>query len=300
MKFFFTAIAAGTLLLQVSCDQSSESKVVKDVQLEEMNKMEEFSGESGDHFMQDTLTASSGNGQQAPPVPKQKSYAPADWNKKIIKNGQLNLEVKDYKAFSKKLREKVTAAGGYVASEEQHNSDYKIEEVMTIRVPVVQFDEAVDLISADAEKIIEKTISTDDVTSTIIDVKSRMEAKKNVRQRYMDLLKQANKMTDILQVEKEINSIQEEIEAATGRIDYLSNASAYSTIRLTFFQVLNAAEQPDAPLSFLAKTRDAFKTGAGWAGDLFIALVSIWPLWLGLFLIYMVVRKLKPSKIKSA
>src|SRR5687768_4853902 len=148
MKFFFTAIAAGTLLLQASCNQSSESVVAKDLQLEEINKTEEYSGEAGYGFTQDTSMAPTGNTQQLPPVAKQKHYTP-DWNKKIIKNGLLNLEVKNYKAFNKKLRGKIAALGGYIASEEQHNSDYKIEEVLTIRVPVGQFDEAVQLISED-------------------------------------------------------------------------------------------------------------------------------------------------------
>jgi hypothetical protein len=300
MKFFFPAIAAGILLLQVSCNQSSESNVVKDVQLQEISKTQEFSDESGYGFSQDTSISPGGITHQVAPVVKEKQYASADWNKKIIKNGLLKLEVENYKAFSKKLREKVTAAGGYIATEEQRSGDDKIEEELTIRVPVEQFDEAVQLMSEDAKKVIEKKISTDDVTSALIDVKSRMEAKKNVRQRYMDLLRQANKMSDVLQVEKEINSIQEDIEAAAGRIDYLSHASAYSTIRLTFFQVLNSSEQPDADPSFFAKVRDAFKTGAGWAADVFVALVSIWPLWVGLLFIYLAIRKLRPGKIKSA
>src|SRR5688500_9073055 len=156
--------------------------------------------------------------------------AKAEWDKKIVKHGVLNLEVKDQRLFDKKLRSRVTAAGGYIASEEQHDNAYKLERVFTIKVPVEQFDEVVQLIAEDGDKIIEKRISSEDVTASLFDTRSRMEAKKRVRERYMDLLKQANKMNDILEVEKEINGIQQEIEAAAGRINYLSHASAYSSI----------------------------------------------------------------------
>src|SRR5687768_4553522 len=102
MKFFFTAIAAGTLLLQVSCNRSPDSTVVNDVQLEELSKSEAFSGESGYGFIQDSSMTPRGSSQQVPPVIKQKYQAPAAWNKKVIKNGLLNLEVENYNAFSRK------------------------------------------------------------------------------------------------------------------------------------------------------------------------------------------------------
>jgi hypothetical protein len=45
-------------------------------------------------------------------------------------------------------------------------------------------------------------------------------------------------MKEILQVQQEINSIQEQMESASGRINYLSHQSAYSTIHLQYFQYL--------------------------------------------------------------
>jgi hypothetical protein len=59
-----------------------------------------------------------------------------DWDKKIIKTASVNLEVKDYSNFYTSLREKVRNMGGYIAQEEQSQSDYKIENTMTIKVPV--------------------------------------------------------------------------------------------------------------------------------------------------------------------
>jgi hypothetical protein len=52
----------------------------------------------------------------------------------------------------------------------------------------------------------------------VVDTRSRMEAKKQMRDRYLELLKQARNMKEILEVQQVINSIQEDIESGSGRV----------------------------------------------------------------------------------
>lgn len=233
--------------------------------------------------------------QQPPP----KDIIKTDWDKKIIKTAGINLEVTDYNTFYVSLREKVKNLGGYIAQEEQSQSDYKIENNMTIKVPVSQFDEAVVQFTANSVKINERKITSQDVTTEIVDTKSRMEAKKQVRQRYMELLNQAKNMNDILSVQSEINGVQEEIESATGRIEYLGHSSAFSTINLTYYQVLNSAAKADSEKqpSFTSKVKDAFRGGLDIISNLVIVFVTIWPLLLGSFVAYLLFKKHRRSKV---
>ncbi|HET9826268.1 MAG TPA: DUF4349 domain-containing protein [Chitinophagaceae bacterium] len=60
-------------------------------------------------------------------------------------------------------------------------------------------------------------------------------------------------MQDILNVQNEINGIQEDIEAAAGRIEYLSHSSSYSTINLTYFQILDASAKNNGDVSYGTK-----------------------------------------------
>jgi hypothetical protein len=243
--------------------------------------------------------------QQAPGDDKQKQQqkepvTKPDWDKKIIKTAVLNLEVKDYNAFYTSIRDKVRAAGGYIAQEEQTQSDYKIENSLTIKVPVDQFDDAVAQLSLNTEKINEKKITSQDVTTEIVDTKSRMEAKKQVRLRYMDLLKQAKNMEEILNVQSEINEVQEEIESAAGRIQYLGHSSTFSTIHLAYYQILNLSAKDISNPSFGTKLSNAFKTGWSWIGDLFIGLVSVWPLFLLIFTGIIIYKRTRLQKPKQA
>jgi len=232
--------------------------------------------------------------QQQIPVPKQ------DWDKKIIKTASLNLEIKDFKTYNSAFRDKVKQVGGYIAREQQAETEYKIENTLTIKVPVEQFDEAVQLLAKDVEKLNEKKITSDDVTTEFVDTRSRLESKKQVRLRYLDLLKQARNMEEILSVQSEINGIQEEIESALGRIEYLSHSSSFSTINLTFYQILDPAVADPSKPSFSTKFSAAFKEGWNWMQEVFIIVVSIWPFLLAVFCIYIVYRRTRKPKIKAA
>jgi hypothetical protein len=237
--------------------------------------------------------------QKKQPV-QQKEPAPTpDWDKIIIKTASLNLEVKEYQSFYTALREKVRTLGGYVAQEEQQQDEYKVENTLIIKVPVNQFDNALSQFALGVLQVNEKKVTSEDVTAQYIDTRSRIEAKRQVRNRYMDLLKQARNMEEILSVQSEINSIHEEIESATGRAEYLFHSAAYSTINLTFYQVLDAsAKTGEIGNTFGTKLLNAFKAGGRWFGILFIELVSIWPLYIFLLAGMILYKRYRPKIVK--
>ena len=149
----------------------------------------------------------------------------------------------------------------------------------------------------DDGKVTEKKISSEDVTGEVVDTKSRLEAKKQMRLKYLEFLKQSKNMEEVLQVQNEINSIQEQIESAAGRVAFLTNQSAMSTINLTFYQPLEGYKPTDAAPTFLTRLSNAFKTGTGWIAELFVGLVSIWPLLLIVFTVYFGWKKMRPAKV---
>lgn len=166
-----------------------------------------------------------------------------------------------------------------------------------IKVPVDLFESAVNNLVKDAEIINEKRIISEDVTTQLIDGKSRLEAKRQVRLRYLDLLKQARNMEEVLTVQKEINGIQEEIETVTGRINFLQHSSAMSTINLTFYQVLNASANVPNHIGFLPKIKSAFTEGLYWTGEILVGIVGLWPLILILAFSIYLLRKTRVVKI---
>lgn len=302
MKKIFIALTAIALFISCKNENQKESLAVQETdfkKIEDHKPQDDVNKNGIVGNINDTIAAP----QEEPDRAKknqQTSLIKQDWDKKIIKIANLNLEVKDYNVYNLSLRDKLKQFGGYIAQEEQSQSEYKIENILTIKIPVDQFDDAVNSISSNVKELNEKKITSEDVTTEVIDTRSRLEAKKQVRLRYLDLLKQAKNMEEILSVQSEINGIQEQIESAAGRMEYLQHSSSFSTIHLTYYQVLKeGAINPDKP-SFATRITNAFQFGWNWIGELSIGLVSLWPILLVGFGIFVFYKRSRRPKTKQA
>lgn len=293
----------GLALLMTGCDRNRSVAEYKSGTASMNDKPEEKKADPESNYfaaVTDSTTPLPGIGNAInTDMKKQPVAAPQpqpDWDKKIIKNGTLGLEVKDFRKFSTSLREKIRSAGGYVAQEAQEQNEYRIGNNMTIKVPVDQFDAAMQQFSADVLKVTEQKVSTEDVTRQYIDNKTRMDAKKAVLQRYTELLKQAKTMEDILNVQNEINSIQEEMEAAGGEAEYLKHASAFSTITVNYFEILDPAAAGLADKPEGNRLISAFRSGWNGIAAVCIELMSIWPVLIAIVAALMILRKRRTHK----
>ena len=226
-----------------------------------------------------------------------KPAAKVDWDKKIIKNATLKLEVKHSKDYNETVHKTVKQFSGYIAQEENNLTDEKSETIISIKVPVDQFEDMMNQLPGADVKVLERKITTEDVTGEMVDTRSRLEAKKQMRLKYLEFLKQSKNMEEVLQVQSEINSIQEEIEAAAGRVEFLSHQSAFSTINLTFYEPLQGFKPDSGTPSFLTRVSNAFRSGGKWCAELFVGLISIWPLVLIIIAGIVVLRRTRAGKV---
>ncbi len=222
----------------------------------------------------------------AAPVP----LTSKDWDKKIIKTASLQLEVKNYQAFNNAVRDKIRRYDGYIAQEDNIYTDSRTEVKLAIKVPVAYFENLMNELADSNSTVTERTIRSEDVSEQLVDTRSRLEAKKIMRVKYLEFLKQSKKMSEVLEVQTEINNIQEEIEAAAGRIQYLSRQAAYSTIQLSFFQPVVGFTPNDEP-SFFTKALSAFKAGVDFVKYLMLGLITIWPLLIIILISLVLVKK---------
>lgn len=290
------AIAAGLAMLILSaCNlKKNEKSSVNDIQLAEL-KAEQKTQDKPSYELQSPQTLDS-VGTAAPPPATGNPAASVDWDKKIIKTGTLKLEVKNFRQYNDAVHKTIKQFGAYIAQEEQHYADDKIETVVSIKVPVAQFEDMLNSFSGDSTKTLERKISTDDVTAEVVDTKARLESKKQMRLKYLEFLKQSKNMEEVLKVQQEIDDMQAEIEGTAGRINYLSHAAAFSTIELTFFQPLTGVVAPRTDPGFFTSLGSAFKNGLSWFETLIIGLTSIWPLVLITLIGIFMWRKMRPFK----
>ena len=220
-----------------------------------------------------------GNAQQRNKVPAPPPAYP-DWDRKIVKTADLHIEVKDFQRYTSRLHNAVKASGGYIAQEQQAQTAAEIDNTVSIKVPVDRFDDLLQQLPSDSDRLMEKKITSEDVTMELVDTKSKLETKKEVRERYLDLLRQAHSMKDIITVQNEINDIQEQMDQASGRIAWLGHSSAYSTINLRFYQVLDIGVREDPSPTFFHQLRDSVLEGWKGLSSLLLGMMSVWPLWI--------------------
>lgn len=225
----------------------------------------------------------------APPQPRTNTGT-ADWERKIIKTADLAVELKDYARFDKDMRARLRNFGAYISSEEQRTDEFRLSNTVVVKVPVAQFDNLVNSFGGEGVDVVQKKISSDDVGGELVDIRSRNEAKKQVRDRYLQLLKQAKNMKEILEVQTEINTLQEEIEAATAQAMFLTHQAAFSTVNLTYYQLVTDTPR-SAPPTFIARLTNGFMQGLHGIGSLVVLAVTIWPLVVLVGLIIIVLTK---------
>lgn len=214
-----------------------------------------------------------------PPVTEKLATQPVD-KKKIIRDGRLGLKVSDLEKTKAGIDTLVTVFGGYYANESLDNSDYESSYQLKIRIPSVSLDQFILKIETGKGQITYKEVDARDVTAEFIDFETRLANKRSYLKRYNDLLKQAKSVKDILEIEEKTRIIEEEIESSEGRLNYLKDLVAFSTLDLRITKVKEFRFTPKSRDQFTERFKQSLSNG--WNGfiDFLLLLIRLWPFWI--------------------
>lgn len=171
---------------------------------------------------------------------KAQASGKAGIDRKIIYNAEVYLIVEDLEAGEKKLRELIAQYSGQIASSDlRGTAGAQRTGRWRVRIPVASFE----AFKAQAEKIgnLERSsTNSSDVTEEYYDVEARLKNKKVEEARLINHLeKTTGKLSDILEVEKELSRVRGEIEQMQGRMNVLSNLTSLTTIEVHIREVKN-------------------------------------------------------------
>lgn len=155
----------------------------------------------------------------------------------VIKNAQMSIQVEKVREAETLVRAKVQELGGYIVQTQTYGSDENSTVIITFRVPAAQFDNALNGVKGVAYKVVGQTIGGEDVTEEFVDLDSRLRNLEATRTRLLDLLEKATKVEDALQVNQALTDVQGQIEQIQGRMKYLQQSAAMSTITVEMSRV---------------------------------------------------------------
>lgn len=214
---------------------------------------------------------------------------------KIIKTADVNIEVEDLKKSKAELDVLINAHDAYYEKEQYHSSDYQNNYNLVIRVPSERFDQLMTTIEETDGYIQSKNVSSKNVTEEYIDVSMRLNNSRKYLAQYNELLKRANTIKEMLEVQEKIRILEQEIEARQGRLNYLDNQSGLSTIRITLSQRNTSSPRTKG---FGAKLLDALDDGFGLLKSTILFFATLWPYLLIIGLLF-VFRKRLGFNVKS-
>jgi hypothetical protein len=198
----------------------------------------------------------------------------------LIKTANYKFQVENVDAATKAIEVLAPGYEAVIADMNLVTSGSEVSNSLVIRVPSSNFEKLIEDLGKNAVFTNYKRITAQDVTEEFIDIETRLKTKKEVRDRYVDILKnKAKTVEEVLKAEEQIRYLQEEIEAKEGRLTYLKNKVSMSTINLEIYQRVAFASVPDIyEEPYLAKVKDAFSNGWTIVTMMSLFLINIWPL----------------------
>ena len=164
-------------------------------------------------------------------------------NRMIVKNAEIRMLVQETDDAIDRALQVVGDVNAYIISskvwyQDANGINYKYA-TLTIGVPVDQFETAMRRLRSLSIRVLDENASGQDVTDEYVDLQSQLGNLEATRDRIRTFLDDAKSVEESLRINQELTNIEGEIEKVKGRMNYLSNRSAFSTITATF--------EPDIP-----------------------------------------------------
>lgn len=167
------------------------------------------------------------------------------FNRKIMYNANLVLKTDDYESARTKVQDIVASSGGYVLQFSENTTSSEKGGTFTIKVPAGGFAPLLDKLEQVAPSS-QRIVRGEDVSEEYVDLDSRLKAKQIVEARLLAFMEKATKTDELLAFSNELAKVQEEMERMKGRMRFIDQNVAMSTIELRLFQKADAAASLNA------------------------------------------------------
>ncbi|MDQ4036203.1 MAG: DUF4349 domain-containing protein [Chloroflexota bacterium] len=215
------------------------------------------------------------------PVGGEGNAAPIE--QRIIKTGEVTVQVTDVPATVGRVRAFVLELGGYVGGSQAGAGDEGA--TLTLRIPAARFDEALErLRSLDGEVVAEATRESD-VTRQVIDLGARIANLESSEASYRVLLERAERIDDVLAVQTRLDGVRGEIEQLEAQLQEIEGDADLSTLTVSLVPAPEPIETVTATWDPGAEVDGALASLVGIGQGLLNAVIWFGIVWLPVLLV---------------
>ncbi|MDP2920243.1 MAG: DUF4349 domain-containing protein [Dehalococcoidia bacterium] len=168
----------------------------------------------------------------------------------IVRTGNLVMVVEDISAAMEQISQLANTLDGYVVSSSKAGKGDIVSGVISIRVPQEMFDSAMKTLRAFAINVTSDNTTSQDVSEEYSDLSAKLKNLEATEAQLQEIMKKAEKVEDVLAVQRQLTSTRDEIERTKGRMQYLEQTSQTSLITIQL-------EQAKLTVQLVAGTRIA-------------------------------------------
>ncbi len=174
------------------------------------------------------------------PRPTETNTTSPKRTRQIIYDVWLQLAVESLDGVEQRIQTAVNQHNGFISSALlDTNQGRRRTASWTVRVPVDQYEQFITLVS-ELGVPKSKRVNAEDVTEQFVDLEARLVNKKKLEKRILDLLDQTeDEIKNVIEVERELSRVREEVERIEGRLRYLSDKSALTTVEISVREEVN-------------------------------------------------------------
>jgi hypothetical protein len=233
-------------------------------------------------------------GGEAKEAPATEAAPSAVADRKIITTGSMTIQVKDLDAALTELQRLIKQTGGFFANKTvSAEENWRTAEIV-IRVPAAHFEQLHQGARALGE-VKREDQQGEDVTRQWQDLEARVKIRQVEEQSLLKLMEKQARLADLLEVEKRLWEVREQIERAQGELRYLRDKVTLATLTLTLNEEIPAGVGTIGPWNLGYHIRNAFRAFVSGMGQLLTALIYIaLPgalVWVPLLLIILWIRR---------
>lgn len=202
----------------------------------------------------------------------------------VIRNGELTVRVGNVEEAEDKVGELIRKAGGYIdsaASTDLAGSAPTLR--MKLKVPAPQFETTLDQLESLGTRLA-KSVGSEDVTASIVDMKARLKIMRAQEDVYRGLLSKSKSSQEMMEVQEKLMNLRGMIESLESQEKSLSALAALSTIDLTLQQssesMVGATNDPNWAREAWGASVSTLGTVARIGGSGLIWLAVFSPFWL--------------------
>jgi len=217
----------------------------------------------------------------------------------IIRTGTSSIEVDSLEPAVARVRELAHRVGGFVANTQMSAGREQVRSAMLeIRLPSSRFDEIVTGLKP-IGRVESVNVSAEDVGEEFVDVAARVDNAHKLEARLIDVLNtRTGKLKDVLDVERELARVREEIERMEGRLRYLRARTSVSSFSITVHEPYPVVGERGSTSVIGEAFRQSWRNFVGFTARFIAALGTLIPtlallalaVWMGIRLIKRVAK----------